>query len=200
MIIPIYFGQRKLFVGAASVELVILLLPILLLLIVGADFARVMHGLVALDSAVRVGVTTGAQLLNQTNESGDPIYFAEDTDGDITFPADDSGHDVFYYILKAAQADAAPYPMADDDVTISAWCRCPEYDPSFRSGGANFGQSSALVANCANDDDVLRNCETRPPEILLQVTVESQIEPILGARWVFPEVQQLSRSAVISAR
>ncbi len=185
--------------GAATVELVILLLPILFLLIVGADFARVMHALVSLDSAVRVGASTGAQLMNQTDESGSPMYYADSADGDITFPVDASGHNVFYYIRKAAQTDAGPLPVSDADVTISFWCRCPEFDPSFRAGKANDGETSELVAGCAVDN-VIRNCEIRPPEILLQVTLESEIDPVLGGRWVFPDVQELSRSVFISAR
>ena len=187
------------FLGGATVELVILLVPIFLLLLVGADFAKVMHALVSLDGAVRVGATTGVQLLNRTDASGSPIYFADSVNGDISFPADESGHDVFFYIRKAAQSDAAPYTVEDAGVTISVWCRCPEYDRSFRSGEANDGETSQLVANCAADE-VIRNCTIRPPEIILQVTLDSEVGLLLAGQWFFPDAQSLSRSALMTAR
>lgn len=197
---PIYRAWHRRCRGAASLELIILLLPLLLILIAGANFAKILHALASIDSAVRVGATTGVQLLNNiTDESVPPIYFADSTNGDISFPDDADGHDVFYYIRKSAQAAASPYPVEDADVLISYWCRCPEYDQSFREGEANEGETSELVANCAVDE-VIRNCESRPPEIFLQVTINSEVDPYLGGKWVFPEIQEVSRAIFMPVR
>lgn len=198
MMITPYLISRRLYRGAASLELIILLLPLILILIVGADFAKVLHALASIDSAVRVGATTGIQLLNMT-QSGAPVYFADSANGDISFPDDAAGHDVFYYIQKSAQAAASPYPVANSDVSISYWCRCPGYDQSFREGEANEGETSELIANCAVDE-VIRNCESRPPEIFLQVTINSEVDPYLGGKWVFPEIQEVSRAVFMSVR
>lgn len=161
--------------GAATIELIVVL-PFLLLLLVGStDYARIMHAAVSLDSAVRVGVTTGVYTLNQ------PDGFTKDADGNITV-----SEDVFDAMRDAAVAEAQPHSIPAPEVAAS--CRCPEYDPS--------GPDSSDLRLCT--DELIQVC--KDPEIHLTMTASAQVDLTLQGRALPVGPVTIERTAIMAAR
>lgn len=111
--------------GAASVELVIFI-PIMLILIIGiGTVAKVLDAILALESAMRVGLTTAVAKL------GDDQHWSccRDADGNVTVPSD---------VIGAAQDSAiaeSPYLISspsnkDAPPVVNVFCRCPLFDVS----------------------------------------------------------------------
>ena len=159
--------------GSASVEFAILL-PFMAFLILGsADIVRIVSMAISLESAVRMGTTAGASLLNQ------PGVTITNADNDVVVPT--STINTMRQIAAAEAPDGA-------SINIATYCRCPPYDSSKPS-------SSALGA--CSGVSLIRNC-VYGAEVFFEMTATSQLD-LFWSFFGLPGSYQVTRRAVIAA-
>ena len=159
--------------GSASVEFAILL-PFMAFLIVGsADIVRIVTTGISLESAVRMGTTAGASLLNQ------PGVTITNADKDIGVPT--------ATINTMRQIAAAEAPNGAT-INVATYCRCPPYDYS-EPGNSALGACMGV--------NLIRNC-VYGAEVFFEMTATSQLDLF----WDFfglPGSYQITRRALVAA-
>lgn len=178
--------------GAAAVELLVFIPFLLLLLIGSADLARGMQIVVALDNAVRVGLTTAAHLLNEKDNTYKPIYYDRTSDGDIVIKST-----LFTAVRDSVVGAGQPYltPANVNPFPPPTSCRCPVYDSACTI--AKPDPDCGKWVACAGPT-VIKNCTA--PEILMQVTVTTQMTYSFGGYFGLPKTLPVSRNAFMTVR
>lgn len=177
--------------GAAAIELLVFIPFLMLLLIGSADLSRGMQIVVALDNAVRVGLTTAAHLLNE-KDNYKPTYYDRETDGDIVIKST-----LFSAVRNAVVEAGQPYlaPANVNPYPPPTTCRCPVYDTSCAKAKPN-PDCGKWVA-CAGPT-AIRQCSA--PEIMMQLTAATQMTYSFGGYFGLPETLPVSLSASMAVR
>ncbi len=140
--------------GAATVELLIILPPLLLMTLAAMDLARVVHAHLSLASAVHAGVLAGARLLQQKNPAASQQWSYDPTNKIITLV--DSAK-VALTMQHATQDNIAAYTLNSGNFPLNAvQCRCKKktsagtvsYDPA---DGSLVACNATEIRNCNAD-------------------------------------------------
>ena len=108
--------------GSTTVELVFFAGFLILTLIAAADFGRLVHSLLSLESAMRAGLSAGVELCK------DGINYKNKCMG--TVPSDIMDK-VLEITMKNISANGDPsYTFIANKDQLKVFCRCPEFDES----------------------------------------------------------------------
>ena len=138
--------------GAAAIELTILIPFIVFFLIGSADLARITHTLSMRESGLRVGLMTGASLLNKKRD-----YELRNVDKEVVVP-----ESIKNQMISTAVNEA---PSNINFQITSIKCRCPSYDLSEPGNTGNLACNASIIKDCS-----------MLPEIFIEMTASMQIE------------------------